>query len=138
MLGEEVYTLAEGFDRAYMLKCDLETILKVEIPLHIFTDSKSMFDVLTKPSSTTERRLMIDLRALQEAYKREEISHVGLIGSEHNPADGLTKSKPNHALEDILLNAVDNTPIKQWIFRTTASSMKRRENVRSRGYRDLA
>ena len=88
ILGGEIYAFADGFDRAFMLRHDLETICQTEIPLGIRTDSLQMFDVVTKASSTTERRLMIDIAAARESYTREEISTVGLVLSEHNIADG--------------------------------------------------
>lgn len=71
-----MYTLAEGFDNSFMFIRDLEAIYKMVTLLHIFTDSKSMFDVMIKSSSTTEKRIMINSRAIQEAYKREEISNA--------------------------------------------------------------
>ena len=81
-----------------MLGHDFETIYQTEIPLKIRTDSLQMIGVVTKASSTTERRLMIDIAAARESYNREEISTVGLVLSEHNIADGLTKEVPNQAL----------------------------------------
>lgn len=122
VLGGEVYAMAEAFDRAYMLNCDLESIYNMTIPLHMFTDFRSMFDVLTKSSSISEHRLMIDLSALQEAYKPEDINHVGLVSCKDNMADPFTKLKPNNALDKMLVTGKDETPIVQWIFRTKPSS----------------
>ena len=61
-----------------------------------------MFDVITKGSSTTEKKLMIDIASGRECYNRKELSHVGLVASEHNIADGLTKETPNNALENLM------------------------------------
>lgn len=61
VLGAEVYAFAEGFDNAYMIRHDLKQLLQRPIPLSMFTNSKSLFDVLVKNSYTTERRLIIDL-----------------------------------------------------------------------------
>ena len=52
--GGEVYAFADGFDRAYILRHDLQMIFKKKIPLHVFTDSLQMFDLITK-GSTTEK-----------------------------------------------------------------------------------
>lgn len=57
ILGGEVYAFADGFDRAYILRHDLETIFQMKIPLHMLTDSLQMFDFITKGSSTTEKGL---------------------------------------------------------------------------------
>ena len=94
----------------------------MEIPLDMRTDSLQMFDVVKKASSTTERRFMIDIAAARESYNREEISNVGLIMSEHNVADGLTKENPNEALKDLLPTGFDRNSVQQFIVRTQASS----------------
>ena len=118
VLGGEVYAFAEAFDRAYMLRHDLQRILNQPIPLWMLTDSKQMFDVITKASQTTERRLMIDIVATREAYNNYEISNVGLIATEYNPADGLTKIAHCPALESITHKKRDDIKVRQWIFRS--------------------
>jgi hypothetical protein len=57
--------LADGFDAAYSLKHDLQTVLKRSVD--IFMYSLSLFDVLTNLSTTAEKRLMIDLVVVKEA-----------------------------------------------------------------------
>ncbi len=61
VLGAETYAFADAYDFAYCAKRDLEDILDRTVPLEIYTDSKSLFDVITKCSQTQKRRLMIDL-----------------------------------------------------------------------------
>lgn len=87
---------------------DLENIYKSSIPLQVLTDSLQMLDVITKASSTTEHRLLIDIAAARESYNQEEISNIGLVLSEHNIADGLIKYKPNKALETLIATGLDN------------------------------
>ena len=94
-----MYAFAAGFDRAYILRHDLQMIFKKRIPLHMFMDSLQIFDVIMKGSSTTERQLMIDIAYARQFYNRDEISHVGLVSSENNLADGLTKEYPNDAFK---------------------------------------
>ena len=57
------------------------------------TDSKSLYDCLTKLGTTKEKRLMIDLMCLRQAYERREITEVIWIKGEMNPADAMTKDK---------------------------------------------
>ncbi|KAI1267258.1 hypothetical protein F5Y18DRAFT_425100 [Xylariaceae sp. FL1019] len=45
--------------------------------------------------------------ALRESYEREEITEVRWINSDNNPADAMTKTTPNKALERL----VDNNKI---------------------------
>lgn len=118
ILGGEVYAFAEAFDRAIMIRYDLEAIYKTEIPLQMFTDSLQMFNVITKGSATTERRLMIDIFAAREAYNRKEITNVGFISGDDNYADGLTKQKPNDKLFQALSSGLLPTAVRQWIRRS--------------------
>ncbi len=87
VLGGEVYAFADAFDRAYIIKREFQNMLGKSIPLTMFTDSKSLFDVITKCSITTEKRLMIDIKSVREAYDRQEGSDVGFLRSEFNAAD---------------------------------------------------
>eukprot|EP00171_Calliarthron_tuberculosum_P003375 IDg3375t1 len=61
-----------------------------------------LFDIITRNRQTSEKRLMIDIRAAREAYNERDISNIALIESEHNPADALTKIKSNKALSKLL------------------------------------
>jgi hypothetical protein len=48
---------------------------------------------------------MVDIAAAREAYKERTMSNIGLIRSEFNPADVLTKVSPNDALLKLLRTA---------------------------------
>ena len=117
IMAGEVYAFADAFDAAFIIKHDLERIYDQHLPLVMLTDSKQMFDVITRASHTTKKRLMIDVAAAREAYKRYEISNVGLVRSEHNPADGLTKPPICPALDATLCTGRDVNPVKQWVTR---------------------
>lgn len=121
IMAGEVYAFADAFDTAFILKHDLERIYHQHLPLVMLTDSKQMFDVITRASHTTEKRLMIDVAAAREAYNRHEISNVGLVQSEHNIADGLTKPGQCAALSAMMKTAKDVNPVQQWVTRTDAS-----------------
>lgn len=53
----------------------------------MFTESKSLFGIITKCGSTTEQRLFIELHLFIEAYENSEVSEIGLVWSENNVAD---------------------------------------------------
>lgn len=74
-----------------MLKADLEILLNRRVTLQIYTDSKSLFDVIVKGTATTEIRLMLNVYAARQAYKRNEIADIGLVTFEFNLADCMTK-----------------------------------------------
>lgn len=117
VLGGEVYAFADAFDIAYIMKHDLESITGKCIPLTMLTDSKSLFDVIAKCSTILERRLMIDISVVRQAYDREEISNVGFVRTKDNPADAFTKVCDCDALNQIVLTATCDLPIEQWVIR---------------------
>jgi hypothetical protein len=47
-MGGELIAFSESFDRGFVAKHDLEEILEENVALRIYTDSKCLFDVLTK------------------------------------------------------------------------------------------
>jgi hypothetical protein len=86
---------ADGFDAAYSLKHDLQTILKRSVDIFMYTDSLSLFYAITKSSTTAEKRLMIDLVVMREAYDRMIIAQLAFLRANWNPADALTKISRN-------------------------------------------
>ena len=74
VLGAGTYAFADAYGFAYCAKRDLECILDRTDPLEIYTDSKSLFDVITKCFQTLERRLMIHLQAVRDANKCDDTS----------------------------------------------------------------
>ncbi len=69
VMSGEVYPFTDGLDFALTLKFDLERIIGKHLPLSMVTDSKQLFDVLTKNSTATEKRLMIDIETVRGAYQ---------------------------------------------------------------------
>lgn len=119
VLGAEIYAFADGFDYAFTMKHDLESILGKQVPLQMFTDSKSLFDTLTKSSSTTERCLMIDVQTVRDGYKDHSISKVGFVRGPDNPADGLTRPGKCPPLNHLLLTGLADFPVEQWVVRNS-------------------
>jgi hypothetical protein len=101
---------ADGFDAEYSLKHDLLTILKRSVDILMYTDSLSLFDAITKSSSTVEKRLMIDLVMVREAYDRMEIAQLAFLRINWNPTDALTKVSRN-----ILTTGTIDHPVAQWV-----------------------
>ena len=106
-LAAEFYAMMNGFDTAAALKVLLDQLepnagannsLKSAVPMVIYTDSRSLYDNLVSLNTTTEKRLLIDLYLLRQAYERREIAEVRWILTEQNPADALTKEKPMPAM----------------------------------------
>ena len=95
MLASELYGLAHGFDIGATIKSTIQNILQLEqLPLVLCTDSKSLYDCLVKLGTIQEKRLMVDLMCLRQAYERREIIEIKWINGGSNPADAITKLKP--------------------------------------------
>ena len=67
ILAAEVYALAACNDYCQMIRHDLQLITGKRFPLTILIDSKSIFDTITKLSSLSEKRLLIDTAALRQS-----------------------------------------------------------------------
>ena len=92
-------------------------MFKKKIPLSMFTDSKFLFGVIVKCSSTAEKRLLFDVSAVRNAYEDFEISDVGFVRSEFNPADGFTKVGKCSAFDEVIRTGKYKLPIDQWVIR---------------------
>jgi hypothetical protein len=108
---------ADGFDGAYSLKHDLQTILKRSVDILMYTESLSLFDVITKSSTTAEKRLIIGLMMVREAHVRMKIAQLAFLRTNWNPADALTKFSHNTYLETILTTGTNDHPVAQWVDR---------------------
>lgn len=76
-------------------------------------DLKQLFDATTRGEHSTERRLMVDILAARQAYRRFEIEGVALIKVDVNLADALSKIKDNNSVYKIIANRIDPTPVQQ-------------------------
>jgi hypothetical protein len=102
VLASELYGMAHGFDIGTAIKSTVDKILQVNLPLVLCTDSKSLYDCLVRLGTTQEKRLMIDVMCLRQAYERRQITEVKWIDGEANPADAMTKGKPCTALSQLI------------------------------------
>lgn len=116
-LTAEALSFVAGLDFAYMLKADLQEMLGMSIPMKILTDSEPLFNIITRERITTEKRLMLDLAAARESYRRREIDNIGLISSEHNIADALTKIQrcANSALWQFMCTDRIRHPVRRFV-----------------------
>lgn len=61
---------------------------------------------------------MIDIASAREAYVDGLIFNTGLILSEHNPADSLTKIESNDAMRRLLKIHRIAHPVQQYVIRS--------------------
>ena len=94
--------MAHRFDIGALVKSTIDKVLKIDLPLILYTDSKSLYECLVKLGTTQEKRLIIDVMCLRQAYERREIAKVKWSKGDSNPADAMTKSRSTNALKRLI------------------------------------
>lgn len=117
VLASELYGMAHGFDMGASVKSTVDKALQIDLPLVVCTDSKSLYECLVKLGTTQEKRLMIDVMCLRQAYERREIAEVKWIKGNSNPADAMTKAKPSNALTQLLDTNTLQLDVEEWVER---------------------
>jgi hypothetical protein len=117
VLASELYGMAHGFDMGASVKSTIDKMLGIELPLVVCTDSKSLYECLVKLGTTQEKRLMVDVMCLRQAYERREIAEVKWIKGDSNPADAMTKSKPSNALKLLIDTNTLQLDVEEWVER---------------------
>ena len=117
VLASELYGMVYGFDMGASVKSTVDKMLGIELPLVVYTDSKSLYECLVKLGTTQEKRLIIDVMCLRQAYERREIAEVKWIKGNTNPADAITKSKPSNALKLLIDTNTLQLDVEEWVKR---------------------
>jgi hypothetical protein len=108
VLASEIYAMVNGVDAGISFNTTINMILAKlgipNIPMIVCTDSFSLYECLVKLGTTKEKRLMIDIMSMRQAYEKQEIFEVRWINGNDNPADAMTKSTPNQALQALIDN----------------------------------
>lgn len=91
VMAAEVHALVLAFDFGYIIRDATEQLLDRRIEMEAFVDSRTLFNVVAKNGSTTERRLQIDIMASKKSYPPEELQKIGWIPGSSIFADGLAK-----------------------------------------------
>lgn len=108
-------TFANAFETYFALKHDIKKVLGMQVLLRMIGDGKCLFDLLTKPTCTTELTLMIDKKTFRDVYQSLKITNVALERSQYNVAEALTKQVPKFIMIDVLWSGKLDHPIKQQI-----------------------
>ena len=75
-MASELYGIAYGFNIGALVKSTIDRMLEIDLPLVVCTDSKSLYECLVKLGTTQEKRLIIDVICLRQAYERRKITQV--------------------------------------------------------------
>jgi hypothetical protein len=110
--------MTHGFGISIAIKSLVDKILQINLPLIQVTDSKSLYDCLVRLGTMQEKRLMINVMCLWQAYERRLITDVKWIDGEANPADAMTKGKACLALQQLIDTNQVNLQAVGWVERT--------------------
>jgi hypothetical protein len=128
VLASELLALVHGFDMGTVIKATVSKILELDIPLVLCTDSRSLYHCLVKLGTTQEKRLMVDVMCMREAYERREITEVKWIDGNSNPADSMTKPKATTSLKQLIDTNKLDIKVQEWVERTGDNSTKTKGN----------
>lgn len=124
VLASELYAMTAGIDMGISISTTLDLIMKRlglnPVPVVICTDSFSLYECMVKLGTTKEKRLMIDIMAIRQSYERRELSEIRWIAGDSNPADAMTKSNANKALESLVSTNRLNVKVQGWVQRPEA------------------
>lgn len=70
VLGAETLGMSSASDIGISLLHDITDMTGSKLELHILTDSETLFSVMIKSTTTSELRLMIDIRAAKQSFDR--------------------------------------------------------------------
>ena len=93
VLGAEVYAFSHCSDYTLALSKDLSTILRQKVKIIVLTDSKSLFDTITKLSTISEKCPFIDIGAIHENNTTDDLSNLAHVSSSYNISNTLTRLK---------------------------------------------
>ena len=116
-MAGEVVAFSDPFDVASTLAAKMSDMCGHRIPLQLFADSKSLFDVISRGSRTSGKRTMLDIAAAREGFRDNVISDIGVVRSSQNIADGLARSVSQTALQHVVSSGLLAIRPEQWISR---------------------
>lgn len=116
-MAAEAFSLSEAFDAGFVVKTELERLLKRPVALQLLTDSKQCFDTISFSSRTKEQRLQLDLAAARQGFNKREITDLGLVESRFQLADAFTKVMPPTQLMAALGSGKLEHPISKFVVR---------------------
>ena len=123
VLAAEIYAFAACLDYCITLRHDLQSMISRPVPIEIFTDSKSLFDTITKLTWLSEKRLLIDVSAIRESYYAGDLDDVAHLSPEYNHADCLTEDKDSTLLRTLMTTGTLRHPVNQLIVKENQSRL---------------
>lgn len=99
-LKGELVVFSDLFDFAFSLTEELRRLRSgTKVPLYLYTDCKSLFDVVLRVSRTSERCSMLDISAARKIFKKDDLSNMALIRYVDSITDSFTKCQSQATLQ---------------------------------------
>lgn len=124
MLSAELVVIFHVFDFASTTRKTISDMFGRNIAMTMYTDNKSRYDAMTGINATTEKRLMIDLTILRQAYELREITEIVWVTSAQNQADAMTKDSLSPALSTWMRTNTLSISAMSWVERKTTKTKK--------------
>jgi hypothetical protein len=121
VLASEFYVMAYGVDIAVVIRTIIDKIInRLRLPkasVIVCTDFLFLYECFIKLETTKEKRLIIDIIALRQTYKRQKVFDIRWINDDDNPANAIIKAGPNRALEQFVITNKLILKIQEWVKR---------------------
>jgi hypothetical protein len=105
-LASKICGVIDSLDLAYVITATLKIIIDQrnlpEIPIIFYIDSKFLYEYIIKLGTTKEKRLIIDIIAIRQAYEKKELFEIHYINKQDNPIDTITKLLLNKVLKKFI------------------------------------
>lgn len=119
LMAGEFISFSDISDIAIELSQDISVLVDKKIPFPLFTDKKSLLDVILKSSRTYKQHMMLEIAATREDSGDELIFNIGFVRSRKNLADGLIKHMNYVALLGVAYSGTCYLVPDQWLIRST-------------------
>ena len=83
----------------------------------MFTDSKSLFDIIANGTRPSKNRLVIDGYPARQRKLEKEILNISIVRSDENPAECLAIAMKQKVFRYIIKKIALSVVVKQWILR---------------------
>lgn len=95
---------------------ELQGVRGIKIPIDVYMASSLLFDVHAHSYYRSNKRLMLDIRAMQKSYERFEIRSLHHVSGKPIPAYELTKAVAGEILLELAEGRLDHT-VEQYVTR---------------------
>jgi hypothetical protein len=106
VLASEVYAMAEGVDIIVAIGITIDRIVAelgaLSVPIVVCTDFLFFYECFVKLGTIKEKRFIINIMAIRQAYERQKMRDIRWINNRNNPADAITKGTLNYAFEKLI------------------------------------